>query len=373
MLREAVDSDCDILFRWANDSETRKNSIRSEKIPYQEHVNWFRRKMQDDCCQIYLLLCDGKEAGQVRLDWKGNMGEISYVIAPEYRGMGFGSEILRLVEVYAQGKMLFGKVKKENIVSSRCFEKNHYEKTEKAEWLEYRKNIEGSCRNIAIITARGGSKRIPKKNIKLFCGKPILAYSIEAALGAGCFDRVMVSTDSNEIAEIARQYGAEVPFMRSEKTSDDFSTTADVLKEVLQEYEKRGELFQKMACIYPTAPFITGEKLCMAMEMLEQKDTMMAMPVVAFSYPPQRGYVMQGDCIAMKWKENYPKRSQDLEKMYHDAGQFYCYDIDAFIQADGMIVEGISPIVLDELEVQDIDNETDWKLAELKYQLLQNQ
>lgn len=225
-------------------------------------------------------------------------------------------------------------------------------------------------KSIAIITARGGSKRIPKKNIKAFCGKPILAYSVEAALNAGCFDRVMVSTDSEEIAEIARKYGAEVPFMRSEKTSDDFATTAEVLMEVLAEYEKRGEVFQQMACLYPTAPFVTAEKLRSAIEMLKREDIVMVQPVVAFSYPPQRGYVIQGDFMEMKWKENYPKRSQDLEKLYHDAGQFYCYDVDTFIRAGGVILEGISPIVLDELEVQDIDSETDWKLAELKYQMM---
>lgn len=225
-------------------------------------------------------------------------------------------------------------------------------------------------KSIAIITARGGSKRIPKKNIKAFCGKPILAYSVEAALNAGCFDRVMVSTDSGEIAEIARKYGAEVPFMRSEKTSDDFATTAEVLMEVLAEYEKRGEVFQQMACLYPTAPFVTAEKLRSAIEMLKREDIVMVQPVVAFSYPPQRGYVIQGDFMEMKWKENYPKRSQDLEKLYHDAGQFYCYDVDTFIRAGGVILEGISPIVLDELEVQDIDSETDWRLAELKYQMM---
>lgn len=225
-------------------------------------------------------------------------------------------------------------------------------------------------KSIAIITARGGSKRIPKKNIKEFCGKPILAYSIQAALDAGCFDEVMVSTDSEEIAQIAGQYGAQVPFLRSEKTADDFATTAEVLQEVIEEYKKQGQVFDKMACIYPTAPFVTGEKLHRAMKMLEEPDTSMAMTVVAFSYPPQRGYIMEGECIAMKWKENYVKRSQDLEKMYHDAGQFYCYRVQDFLQNNGVILEGISPIVLDELEVQDIDNETDWKLAEMKYQLL---
>lgn len=222
---------------------------------------------------------------------------------------------------------------------------------------------------IAIITARGGSKRIPKKNIKEFCGKPILAYSIQAALDSGLFDEVMVSTDSEEIAETARHYGAAVPFMRSEKTSDDYATTADVLMEVLEEYKKRGRQFTYMACIYPTAPFVTAEKLIHGMQLLEEEKAVMAMPVVAFSYPPQRGYVLNGERIEMKCKENFNKRSQDLEKMYHDCGQFYIYNTDEYIKYKGRIMEGIVPIIVDELEVQDIDNEIDWKLAELKYQM----
>lgn len=124
---------------------------------------------------------------------------------------------------------------------------------------------------VAIITARGGSKRIPHKNIKEFCGKPILAYSIEAALASGVFDRVMVSTDDEEIAEVARKYGAEVPFLRSEKTANDYATTKDVLEEVLAEYEKRGEHFDTLCCIYPTAPFITPDRLSEAMRLLEEK------------------------------------------------------------------------------------------------------
>lgn len=228
-------------------------------------------------------------------------------------------------------------------------------------------------KSIAIITARGGSKRIPKKNIKDFCGKPIIAYSIQAALYSGVFDEVMVSTDSEEIAEIAKIYGAEVPFMRSKKTSDDFATTADVLMEVLQEYEKLGMSFDFMACIYPTAPFITGDKLAKAVNDLKKQEATMAMPVVAFSYPPQRGYVIENGIMNMKWKENYNKRSQDLEKMYHDSGQFYVFKVDEYISLNGQISENIVPIVVDELEVQDIDNETDWKLAEMKYLLMHNE
>ncbi len=223
---------------------------------------------------------------------------------------------------------------------------------------------------IAIITARGGSKRIPKKNIKEFCGKPIIAYSIRAALDSGIFDEVMVSTDSEEIAEIARAYGAKVPFMRSAKTSDDFATTADVLMEVLERYQEMDRTFDVMSCIYPTAPFVTPQKLQRAYDTLTKEQAVMAMPVVAFSYPPQRSYVLNGNMLEMKWKENYNKRSQDLEKMYHDAGQFYMYQVEAFVRLKGQMTESIVPVIVDEMEVQDIDNESDWKLAELKYQMI---
>lgn len=223
---------------------------------------------------------------------------------------------------------------------------------------------------IAIITARGGSKRIPKKNIKEFCGKPIIAYSIRAALDSGIFDEVMVSTDSEEIAEIARAYGAKVPFMRSAKTSDDFATTADVLMEVLERYQEMDRTFDVMSCIYPTAPFVTPQKLQRAYDTLTKEQAVMAMPVVVFSYPPQRSYVLNGNMLEMKWKENYNKRSQDLEKMYHDAGQFYMYQVEAFVRLKGQMTESIVPVIVDEMEVQDIDNESDWKLAELKYQMI---
>ena len=209
---------------------------------------------------------------------------------------------------------------------------------------------------IAIITARGGSKRIPKKNIKEFCGKPIIAYSIRAALDSGIFDEVMVSTDSEEIAEIARAYGAKVPFMRSAKTSDDFATTADVLMEVLERYQEMDRTFDVMSCIYPTAPFVTPQKLQSAYDTLTKEQAVMAMPVVAFSYPPQRSYVLNGNMLEMKWKENYNKRSQDLEKMYHDAGQFYMYQVEAFVRLKGQMTESIVPVIVVEMEVQDIDN-----------------
>jgi N-acylneuraminate cytidylyltransferase len=225
-------------------------------------------------------------------------------------------------------------------------------------------------KTIAIITARGGSKRIPKKNIRNFCGKPIIAYSIEAAKNSGLFSEVMVSTDSEEIAEIARQFGAAVPFFRSAETSGDFATTADVLMEVFEEYEKRGETFSYAACIYPTAPFVTAEKLKAGMTLLEEKHGTMLMPVVAFSFPPQRGVVKQGDFIEFCYPQYRNSRSQDLETIYHDCGQFYCYDVEKYRSVRGQIDGGIIPYMVSELEVQDIDNETDWKLAEMKYRIM---
>ncbi len=224
--------------------------------------------------------------------------------------------------------------------------------------------------SIAIITARGGSKRIPKKNIKDFCGKPILAYSIRAALDSGVYDEVMVSTDSREIADIAEEYGAAVPFLRSEKTAGDFATTRDVLMEVLAEYEKRGRTFDDMTCIYPTAPFITAERLREAVTALRQAHADLLIPVVKFSYPPQRAYVIRDGQLQFRWEEHRYTRSQDLESFYHDAGQFYCYDVRSYLASDGAIRENIIPLILPETQVQDIDTEEDWKIAEMKYTLM---
>lgn len=228
-------------------------------------------------------------------------------------------------------------------------------------------------RSIAIITARGGSKRIPKKNIKDFCGKPIIAYSITAALQAGIYDEVMVSTDSEEIAKIANKYGANVPFLRSEKTSNDYATTRDVLMEVLNEYKKRGESFDDMTCIYPTAPFITAEKLRDAVTLFRKKNGSLLIPVVQFSYPPQRAYIIQNDKLHYKWEQYRNTRSQDLEPFFQEAGQFYCYNIKDFLEANGYINNNIIPYILLESEVQDIDNEEDWKIAEMKFKLMKGQ
>lgn len=226
-------------------------------------------------------------------------------------------------------------------------------------------------KSIAVITARGGSKRIPRKNIKEFCGKPIIQYSIEAALASGLFDEVMVSTDDEEIAEIARKSGANVPFMRSEETSNDYAGTNDVLKEVFTEYEKRGQHFDIAVCIYPTAPFITAEKLKKAVALMESEHADAVTPVVRFSFPPQRAFVIREDFLQYQFPEYAMARSQDLEPIYHDCGQFYVVKVDNVL--NNVEIKKTLPLVVSELEVQDIDNEEDWKIAEMKYKIMVSQ
>ena len=228
---------------------------------------------------------------------------------------------------------------------------------------------------IAIITARGGSKRIPGKNIRPFCGRPILTYSIQAARECGLFDTVMVSTDDERIADIARDAGAQVPFLRSEATSNDYATTSDVLTEVLREYTKRNEQgicpYDIACCLYPTAPFVTAARLREGMELLmadETADTVL--PVVPFSFPPQRGVYIEDGRVVIADPASYPKRSQDLKRMYHDCGQFYIFRTAPFLRTGRLVGDHVIPLPLSELEVQDIDNETDWQLAEMKYLLL---
>lgn len=226
-------------------------------------------------------------------------------------------------------------------------------------------------KRIAIITARGGSKRIPKKNIRSFCGKPILTYSVEAAIASGLFEEVMVSTDSEEIAGIARAAGGKTPFMRNPETAGDYATTTDVLLEVLAEYEKRGQLFDTVCCIYPTAPFVTADKLKRAVALLEDEDVDTVVPVVRYSFPPQRAFVLRDGLTVMKYPEHAFSRSQDLEPYFHDCGQFYCMRTERFIEKKQIFTDRMLSIEMPEMQVQDIDNETDWALAELKYEMMQ--
>ena len=227
---------------------------------------------------------------------------------------------------------------------------------------------------VAVITARGGSKRIPKKNIKEFCGKPIIAYAIRAAIASNIFDEVMVSTDSEEIAKIARDYGAVVPFMRSEKNADDYATTEDVIMEVVNQYKERGKAYAYVCCLYPTTPFITSSILKEAVKIMVQENPAVVIPVVQFSYPPQRCFVIDENGYArFKYPEYVKTRSQDLEKQYHDAGQFYIYHVEKLFAHNGIIEDDFKPIILPEMCVQDIDTLDDWKMAEMKYRLIHSE
>ncbi|MBY0370341.1 pseudaminic acid cytidylyltransferase [bacterium] len=222
---------------------------------------------------------------------------------------------------------------------------------------------------LAVITARGGSKRIPRKNVRPFCGKPILAYSIEAALQSGCFDEVMVSTDDDEIAALAEKYGARVPFRRSPATSNDYATTADVLLEVLSAYREHGQSPRLLCCLYPTAPFITPQVLRAGLDRMESDSTLDTLfPVVRFSFPIQRALRMrEGGQMQFFQPEHRLTRSQDLEPAYHDAGQFYWLRAASLIQTGALLGHHTAGIEIPEWSAQDIDNEADWVLAELKY------
>ena len=223
---------------------------------------------------------------------------------------------------------------------------------------------------LCIIPARGGSKRIPRKNINIFLGKPIIAYSIKTALESKLFDEVMVSTEDDEIADIAKHYGASVPFKRSEKNSDDFANTMDVISEVHRSYKKmRGVEFQYICCIYPTAPLIQIKHIVEGFFKLRESNFTSVIPIVAFSYPVWRGVeIYDGDNIKMVWPEFLNSRSQDLRKVYHDAGQWYWFNFENIENWE--FPNNTGSIILSEEDVQDIDTITDWKLAEIKYSLI---
>jgi len=224
---------------------------------------------------------------------------------------------------------------------------------------------------IAIIPARGGSKRIPRKNIKLFMGKPMIAYAIEACLASGLFNEVMVSTDDLEIAKIAKTYGAKIPFMRSAVTSNDIATTFDVLEEVISEYANREQTFEDCCCVYPCVPFLKGDILRKAYEQYREAGLDSLVPVIRFSFPIQRAFkINSNNCLEYREPENEKKRSQDLEPMFHDVGMFYFCDTNTMLQNKSMISNNTTYIELDETHTQDIDNESDWKMAELKYRII---
>lgn len=220
--------------------------------------------------------------------------------------------------------------------------------------------------NLCIIPARGGSKRIKGKNIREFLGKPIIAYSIEAALRSGLFEEVIVSTDDVEIAAVATKYGASLPFSRTSETSDDHATLSDVVEEVRAHYAEKGVLFTNICCLLATAPFISKDLLERGLEHLKQTGADSVRPIVEFPYPIQRAYLMEEDGRVNLMNPEYSKtRSQDLTKSYHDAGMFYWMKGDK-----GLLGKNRYGIVISQYMAQDIDNEEDWRLAELKYTAL---
>lgn len=220
---------------------------------------------------------------------------------------------------------------------------------------------------LCVITARGGSKRIPRKNVRSFCGQPIISYSIKAALESSIFDEVMVSTDDERIVSLALSNGANVPFIRSSKTSDDYATTTDVLLEVLEQYAERGRQFECVCCIYPTAPFVSARVLQRAWNLFRDSGKDMLQPVVGFEFPPQRAFIERDGGLEYWMSECADTRSQDLPTLYHDAGQFYFYKASSIKNP----LRTRCPMLLDRRFVQDIDTEDDWLLAETKYRLLQ--
>ncbi|MEO9872953.1 pseudaminic acid cytidylyltransferase [Ekhidna sp.] len=227
--------------------------------------------------------------------------------------------------------------------------------------------------NICIIPARGGSKRIPRKNIKQFFGKPIISYSIEVAKRSQLFDEIMVSTDDEEIAKIAKENGAKVPFLRSAERADDFTTTAEVLVEVLDRYKELDKSFKYVCCLYPAAPLVSFEGLIQGFNKLHTEKRDSVLPVTSFTYPIWRSLrQLSNGSVELIWPNFQDSRSQDLEKTYHDTGQWYWLNYELFIHNKKLFTKNSGMIELSQMEVQDIDELTDWKMAELKYEILQN-
>lgn len=221
---------------------------------------------------------------------------------------------------------------------------------------------------IAIIIARGGSKRIPGKNIRNFLGAPIIKFPIEAALKVECFDELMVSTDDNKIAIMAKKFGANVPFLRSACNASDYATTADVLYEVLDNYNKMGRDFKYCCCIYPTAPFITKLKIEEAFVKLTSSTANSIISMIKYSHPIERSFRIKEDgTIKMNYPEYANTRTQDLPISYHDAGQFYIFKVENFLIERKLFTSNSIIYETSILESQDIDCDEDWSIAELKY------
>ncbi|PLX15435.1 MAG: pseudaminic acid cytidylyltransferase [Candidatus Muiribacterium halophilum] len=225
-------------------------------------------------------------------------------------------------------------------------------------------------KRIAIIPARSGSKRIPEKNIRVFIDKPILAFSIENAIKSELFDEVMVSTDSEKVAEIAKKYGSNIPFYRSPETSDDHTGLFEVLKEVINEYKKADEELEEVCLILATAPFVDEKLLKDSYDIFSKNGYDSLFPVVKFSYPIYRALEIKEEKINMIWPENLNLRSQDLPEAYHDAGLFYWIRVSEIMKKNTIFTDNSFGYEISEMVAQDIDTEEDWKIAEFKYRFL---
>lgn len=218
---------------------------------------------------------------------------------------------------------------------------------------------------MAVIPARGGSKRIPRKNIRPFCGKPMIAWSIEAALRSDCFDQVIVSTDDAEIAEVARVCGAAVPFMRPAELSDDYAGTIPVIRHAIEWFQRQGTAPEQVCCIYATAPFVRAEDIREGLCVLERTGSDYAFSVTSYAFPIQRALRLTSDGrVAMLHPEHFNTRSQDLEEAYHDAGQFYWGRASAWLAGKPIFSPVAAPLILPLHRVQDIDTPEDWERAE---------
>lgn len=224
---------------------------------------------------------------------------------------------------------------------------------------------------IALIPARGGSKRIPRKNIKPFCGKPIIAYSIQAAKDAGCFDHIIVSTDDDEIAEVAHKEGADIPFIRPEEFSNDYATTMDVIRHTLGWYENNNVNISAICCLYATAPFITAQDLRKGFDILQSEECAFTFSATSYAFPVQRAFYLNDQhSIQMFQPKHLETRSQDLVEAYHDAGQFYWCRAEAVRKNLPIFAAHSKPVLLDRSRVQDIDTPEDWTFAQFLYKVM---
>ena len=227
--------------------------------------------------------------------------------------------------------------------------------------------------NICVIPARGGSKRIPRKNIKLFHGKPMIAWSIEAAKASECFERIIVSTDDLEIAEVSMRFGAEVPFVRPAELADDHSSTVDVMQHAAGWVHAHNPNTRHLCCVYPTSPFLSATDLASGLATLESDSKSYVYSVTRFDFPIQRALMISEQGVTAFDPAGYARRSQDLTPMWHDAGQFYWGTIESFVEASPLLGERIGVVEIPGYRCQDIDDEADWRAAELKYAVMADQ